>query len=102
FVDVRDAAEAMVLLALRGRPAQVYHVGTGRSHRVGDGLERLIRLSGRAVQVESRPPRVEGRGPSDSRADTRKIAAHTGWAPRIPWEQSLADLWSEAVGRAQP
>jgi nucleoside-diphosphate-sugar epimerase len=100
FLDVRDAAEAMISLALRGRPAQVYHVGTGRSRRVGDGLAQLIRLSGRAVQVSVRPPRAEGRGPSDSRAEIRKIIAHTGWTPRVSWDQSLADLWSEAVGMA--
>ena len=46
FIDVRDVARAMVELALRGRPGLVYHVGTGRSQRVGDGLERLVELSG--------------------------------------------------------
>jgi nucleoside-diphosphate-sugar epimerase len=100
FLDVRDAAEAMIGLALRGRPAQVYHVGTGRSRRVGDGLAQLIRLSGRAVQVDVRRHRAEGRGPGDSRADIRKIVAHTGWTPRVSWDRSLADLWSEAAGTA--
>ncbi|HEX8203753.1 MAG TPA: NAD(P)-dependent oxidoreductase [Isosphaeraceae bacterium] len=100
FLDVRDAAAAMIGLALRGGPAQVYHVGTGRSRRVGDGLAQLIRLSGRAVRVEVRLPEGVGRGPSDSRADIRKIGAHTGWSPRIAWEQSLADLWTEAAATA--
>ena len=35
----------MIALALRGQAGLIYHVGTGRSQRVGDGLERLIRLS---------------------------------------------------------
>ena len=35
----------------RGRAARVYHIGTGRSRRVGEGLELLVRLSGRSVQT---------------------------------------------------
>ena len=42
FVDVRDVAEALIALATRGESGQVFHVGTGQSHRVGAGLDRLI------------------------------------------------------------
>jgi GDP-4-dehydro-6-deoxy-D-mannose reductase len=87
-------ARALIALAVRGRPGLVYHVGTGRSRRVGDGLEHLIRLSGRDVVVEVDPARAARRGPVDSRADIRRIEAHTGWRPEISWEQSLADLWA--------
>jgi nucleoside-diphosphate-sugar epimerase len=99
FIDVRDVARALIALATLGRPGLVYHVGTGCSHRVGDGLERLIRLSGRAVHVESRPEPVGARGPIDSRADIRRIVEHTGWRPQISWDQSLEDLWDDAGAR---
>ncbi|WP_435005419.1 NAD-dependent epimerase/dehydratase family protein [Tundrisphaera lichenicola] len=98
FVDVRDVAGALMALADRGRPGQVYHVGTGRSQRVGDGLDRLIALSGREVLVEVDPALARRRGPGDSRADVRRIAEDTGWSAAIPWEQSLYDLWHEAAG----
>ena len=63
FIDVRDVARAMVELAQRGRPGLVYHVGTGQSHRVGDGLDRLVQLSGRSSSAQRRlgivrPPRA--------------------------------------------
>jgi GDP-4-dehydro-6-deoxy-D-mannose reductase len=92
FIDVRDVAEALFALAQRGTAGSLYHVGTGRSHRVGEGLDVLIGLSGRAVAVESSGP---GPGPMDSRADIRRIQHDTGWSPRIPFARSLADLWSE-------
>jgi nucleoside-diphosphate-sugar epimerase len=95
FVDVRDAAQALVALGLRGRTRSLYHIGTGRSRSVGEGLEELIRLSGRRVNVESSGP---GRGPSDSRADIGRIVVETGWSPRIEFERSLADLWEHARG----
>jgi len=102
FIDVRDVAQAMIALALRGRAGLVYHVGTGRSHRVGDGLERLIRLSARSVEVSADPSLQSRRGPADSCADIDRIVSHTGWHPSVSWEQSLADLWREARDRKRP
>lgn len=94
FIDVRDVASALLALLTHGRPGRVYHVGSGRSRRVGDGLDALIGLSGRRVEVH--PGETTRRGPSDSRADIARITAETPWVPRIAWEQSLADLWAEA------
>jgi len=101
FIDVRDVARAMIALALRGQSGLVYNVGTGQSHRVGDGLERLISLSRRAVRVSVDQALRSRRGPADSRAGIDRIVSHTGWRPRISWEQSLADLWTE-VRAAKP
>ncbi len=97
FVDVRDVARAMIALAVEGRKRLVYHVGTGQSHKVGEGLDMLIELSGRAVQIEVDPFLGNRRGPADSRADISRIVAHTGWQPRFTWQESLADLWREAA-----
>jgi GDP-4-dehydro-6-deoxy-D-mannose reductase len=99
FLDVRDAARAVLALADRGRAGRVYHVGTGRSHAVGEGLAHLIRRSGRAVEVRVDEKLAPG-GPSDSRADIARVVAQTGWRPEIAFEQSLDDLWDEAVSRS--
>jgi nucleoside-diphosphate-sugar epimerase len=99
FIDVRDVARAMIALATRGQANLVYHVGTGESHRVGDGLDYLVRQSGRTVRVSVDAAVQRRRGPIDSRADIDRIVAHTGWHPTISWEQSLGDLWREAQGR---
>jgi GDP-4-dehydro-6-deoxy-D-mannose reductase len=101
FVDARDVARALVALALNGTPGRVYHVGTGRSQRVGEGLDRLIALSGREATIESDTEMPRSPGPPDSRADIRRITAETGWSPEIPWEQSLLDLWVAALARAR-
>ena len=95
FSDARDVAEALVALAAGARPG-LYHVGTGESRRIGEGLDALIRLSGRSVRVEIDDSRHSG--PPDSRADIRRIRAEVGWSPRIPFERSVADLWAAARG----
>lgn len=97
FVDVRDAAEALIALAIDGTPGAVYHVGTGQSRSIGEGLHELIRLSGRNVQVEDVPCR---RGPSDSRADISKLSREVGWTPRFAWERTMIDLWIEVLRRS--
>ncbi len=97
FIDGRDVAEALLALAMGARPG-LYHVGTGKSWSVGEGLELLIALSKRPVRIEvnrSRPA-----GPADSRADIGRIRREVGWSPRVPFEQSVADLWAAArLGR---
>jgi nucleoside-diphosphate-sugar epimerase len=98
FIDARDVAQALLALQRSGRPGLVYHVGTGQSRRVAEGLERLIQLSGRAAVLEV--PHQPASAPTDCRAATGRILAHTGWHATIPWEQSLADLWDEVRGRS--
>jgi nucleoside-diphosphate-sugar epimerase len=97
FVDVRDVASALIALAERGHAGLAYHVGTGESRRVGEGLDRLVRLSGRTACVKVDPQLFARRGSPDSRADISRIVGHTGWRPAIPWEQTLEDLWRAAV-----
>ncbi len=92
FIDVRDAAAAMVAIARHGSPGLVYHVGTGLSRTVGQGLQHLIRLAGRSVRVHEELERGRS-SPADSLADIRRLTEHTRWHPRISFEQSLADLW---------
>ena len=99
FVDVRDVARALLALAREGRPGRVYHIGTGQSQRVGDGLRQLIARCGRTIQVRAGPGSSIPSGSSDSRADVRRIAEEVGWSATIPWTQSLDDLWEEVAGR---
>jgi GDP-4-dehydro-6-deoxy-D-mannose reductase len=97
FVDVRDVARALVALADRGMGGTIYHVGTGNSHRVVDGLNHLLRRCDRRVAVVQDPKLAANPGPLDSRAAIARIVEHTGWRPEISWEQSLNDLWDAAV-----
>ena len=95
FIDVRDVARALIAVALRGRSGLVYHVGTGQSRPVAEGLDLLVRLSGRSVKLCIDPRRGHRKAPVDSRADIGRIIDHTGWTPTIPFEQSLTDFWND-------
>ena len=87
---------ALIAVSLRGKPGLVYHVGTGQSRSVGEGLELLIQLSGRLVRICIDPSRHIARAPSIPRRHQTHRHPHR-LDPAIPFEQSLADLWEELV-----
>ena len=101
FIDVRDAASAIVALADYGHSHEVYHVGTGLSRTVGEGLEILASHFGRSVHWHESPGLI-AHGPADSRAEIKRIQSQTGWRPEIRFEQSLADLATEIRSRTSP
>lgn len=102
FTDVRDMVRAYWLATQKGRPGEVYNIATGVGIRIGDMLDQLRALSKVEVRVETDPARLR---PSDVEiliGDSSKFRADTGWEPRIPFSQTLADLldyWRERVGR---
>jgi len=101
FVDVRDAADALVALALKGRAGAIYNIGAGRSRTVREGLDSLVRLSGREVRVEVDPNLIGRREPADSRARIDRALTDAGWRPTISFERSIEDLWEAAKARSQ-
>jgi len=95
--DVRDVVRAYRLLAVEGQRGAAYNVGSGQARRSGEILELLQRTAGmdRAV-VELRPGRKQ-----DPIADITRLVRRTGWQPRVPLEQTVADTlaWWQGAGR---
>ena len=85
--DVRDIVRAYRLLAVEGQRGATYNVGSGQSRRSGDILE-ILRRTARVdrVVVQLRPGRKQ-----DPIADITRLVRRTGWQPRVPLEQTVAD-----------
>ena len=89
YIDVRDVADALLVLADRGEPGESYNVGTGESVSVGAIVYAAIATSER----ERSAVPVGGSGRDDcSQADVSKLTA-LGWSPQVSTRQSLADCW---------
>lgn len=99
FVDVRDAALALLALATQGTPGKVYNVASGSSRSIQEGLDLLVGLSGRAVRTSVDPAAMRRTEPDDTRASLDRITADTDWRPEIPFNRSIADLWGGVVSR---
>ena len=102
LTDVRDTVRAYSLLLEHWAPGQPLNVCSGLTHRIGDLLEALLRLSHVAVQVVLDESRLR---PSDQPVlvgNPTAIREALGWQPEIPVERSLADtldFWRARVAR---
>lgn len=90
--DVRDVVRAYRLLAQRGVPGEAYNVCSGTAVAIRDLAETLISLSGKPMKVVLDPERLRPVDVPILLGDNSKIRRDTGWAPEIPFEQTLADV----------
>ncbi|MFC5191146.1 GDP-mannose 4,6-dehydratase [Algoriphagus aquatilis] len=98
FVDVRDGAKALILLAEKGISGEVYNICAGKDWTMQESLDILIKIAGIEVKVETDPALFR---PSDEKVllgKTDKIEK-LGWKTEIPFEQTLADIYSNWVER---
>lgn len=102
FTDVRDMVRAYWLAVVKGRPGEVYNIASGSGITIRAMLDKLLALSKVKVTVEIDPERLR---PSDVETligDCSKFKADTGWAPEIPFDQTLADLldyWRQRLSK---
>lgn len=101
--DVRDAVRAYYML-LTKNPIRgaYYNIGGTYSCEVGDILNTLLSLSPKKdeIQIVVDPDRLRPIDADLQVPNTKKFQAHTGWAPEIPYEQTMQDLlnyWRDRV-----
>ena len=87
MVDVRDAAQAYLLLAEAGVTGEVYNLGSGKVSRSGDVLEMLMACLKRRVAVTE----LRDEHQWNAIADIGRLSA-LGWRPKIDIERTLADM----------
>jgi GDP-4-dehydro-6-deoxy-D-mannose reductase len=99
YTDVRDVVRAYRLLAEAGTPGEIYNLGTGRGLKLTDALETFRSLAARPVEVRVDPARVRAVDLPYLVADASKLREAVGWEPRVPIEQTLADMLADARAR---
>lgn len=103
WTDTRDTVRAYWLATEKCEPGEVYNVGRGACMRVGDMLDIQLSHARTQISVQQDPTRMR---PSDVTllwADVTKFKSATGWEPKIPFEQTMADLleyWRERVAQS--
>ncbi len=92
--DVRDAVRAYhLLVTVNPVPGAYYNIGGAYSCTVGDMLRHLLSLSTRDdIEVVTDPERLRPIDADLQVPDTTKFRAHTGWEPRIGWEEGLDEM----------
>lgn len=94
WADVRDAVRAYhLLVTVNPMAGESYNIGGAYSCTVREMLDFLISRSTRSdIRIETDPARLRPIDADLQVPDTGKFHRHTGWAPRIPFEQTMQDL----------
>lgn len=103
YADVRDAVRAYYLLVTVNPVAgEYYNIGGTYTCEVGDTLNTLLSFSAlkEKIKVECDPERLRPIDADLQVPDCAKFQKHTGWEPRISFEDTMKDLlnyWREKV-----
>lgn len=100
FVDVRDAARAFALLAEKGESGEIYNVCSGKATAIQQCLSEMMLRSKKQLSVRVDPARVQKNDIPVQVGSFQKLKKVAGWNPRIPLNESLADLfddWRERI-----
>lgn len=97
FLHVDDVLEAYGRLLDPAVPADVYNVASGRATSIRALLDQLVAIAGIAPQVERDPERFR---PTDWLVgDATRLRDATDWAPRIPFDAILRELYADWLER---
>jgi len=92
FTDVRDMVRAYWLALEKGAPGEVYNIASGTAWSIQKVLDMLLGMTKTKIEVRQDPARLR---PSDVPVllgDATRFREATGWAPKIPFEQTLKDM----------
>lgn len=91
ILDIRDAVNAIWLLAEKGIPGEVYNICSGNGYKIIDILERLISLSSRKIETKITRDKFRPGDEPVYIGDNSKLRT-LGWKTEYPIEKTLADL----------
>lgn len=95
FLDGRDVCAAYVACIDQRdalAPGTVLNIGSGEARRIGDVLAEMMTLAGVAADIRAEASRTRANDVTRAVADAGRARALLGWAPALPWSQTLRDV----------
>jgi GDP-4-dehydro-6-deoxy-D-mannose reductase len=108
FLDVRDVCAAYVACLRRAEtlpPGCIFNLASGTPRRIGDVLAELTALAGIDVRIETTAALLRPTEIARAAGNAAAARAALGWAPAIPWRQTLAEVlddWRSRVLNEPP
>jgi len=99
FTDVRDVVRAYRLIMAGGHFGIPLNVASGRALGIGEVLDRLVDASGLDVEVSEDPSRMRTVDVPVVHGSSARLRSLTGWEPQIALDDTLRDVWTDALER---
>lgn len=99
LTDVRDVCEAYKQLLVPSVPAGVYNVASGVAVEMRNVLSTLVASARCAVEVQTEQELIRESDIPVLCGDAERLRSATGWAPKIPLEQTLREALESARAR---
>ena len=104
FLDVRDVCDAYIACLRRSSdelaPGAILNLGSGQPRRIGAILDELLSLAGLRTEVVTDAARLRPSEITTASGDITRAQRLLGWAPTIPWRQTLVDVLADWRTRA--
>ena len=91
LTDVRDVVRAYILAMEHGGSGDVYNIASGVGRSIQSALDGLLALSPARVEQRTNAQLVRAADTPAVVGDASKLRRETGWAPRLSFDQTLAD-----------
>ncbi|MCL5114144.1 MAG: GDP-mannose 4,6-dehydratase [Patescibacteria group bacterium] len=91
FTDVRDMVKAYVLAIEKGKEGEVYNIGSGKSYKISDILNKLLSFSDAKITIEMDKSLLRPVDSPELLCDRAKFSKLTNWKPEISIENTLKD-----------
>lgn len=92
FSDVRDIVKAYLLLLQKGKPGEVYNIGSGKSYSMRHILDVMLSKSTAKIKIVEDKDKFRKAEIPILEANNKKFTDLTGWKPEFSIEQSLSDV----------
>ncbi len=94
FADVRDAVDAYYkLVTINPIAGEYYNIGGTYTCSVGEMLDKLLSFSKvKSIKIKTDPDRIRPIDADLQVPNTNKFSNHTGWEPKISFDETMKDL----------
>lgn len=92
IMDQRDLVKALILLADKGTPGEVYNISSEYIYKMSDIVSMIEEAIGHKLEIKVDPKLIR---PTDERiivGDVTKLKVDTGWKQDITMKQTVADM----------
>lgn len=100
--DVRDIVDGYIRMLEKSAEipnGSIFNLASGRSHRMADLLNLMLKQSPVDIRVEIDPTRLRPMGVTRTLGDARRAGQLLGWRARTTIEQTLRDVLDDSRAR---